>query len=47
MLIVNFQVSRAISAIVNDIGDWGVLSGNWSGKYDVSYIVHFQVLVFL
>ena len=29
------QVSRVISAMVNDCDDRGVLSGNWSGKYDV------------
>jgi len=28
------KVSRAISAMVNDINDRGVISGNWSGKYD-------------
>ena len=33
--ILALQVSRAISAMVNDIDDRGVLSGNWSGKYDV------------
>eukprot|EP00092_Neocalanus_flemingeri_P008907 GFUD01009582.1.p1 GENE.GFUD01009582.1~~GFUD01009582.1.p1 ORF type:complete len:767 (-),score=186.34 GFUD01009582.1:232-2472(-) len=27
------KVSRAISAMVNDIDDRGVISGNWSGKY--------------
>ena len=27
------QVCRAISAMVNDIDDRGVISGNWSGNY--------------
>ena len=31
-------MSRAISAMVNDIDDRGVLSGNWSGKYEVKFL---------
>ena len=28
-------MARAISAMVNDCDDRGVLAGNWSGKYEV------------
>jgi len=27
------QVSRAVSAMVNHLDDWGVLEGSWSGRY--------------
>ena len=37
---INIQVSRVISAMVNDVDDYGVIAGNWSGKYDVRLIYY-------